>query len=169
MGKVKVIKRDGSKQDFDRNKIISAIEKAMKSPQGTFVEGQAEEVAKEVAKEVEKQYTKNNNEVNIESIESSIIVQLAIRDNLETAIAYEGYRAIQEYKRKINTTDKLIESVINLTDKEIRDENSNKNPEILSTQRDLIAGEVSKDITKRRLLTPELLEAHESGVIHLHK
>lgn len=165
MGKVKVIKRDGSKQDFDRSKIISAIEKAMKSPQGTFVEGQAEEVAKEV----EKQCTKNNNEVNIESIESSVIVQLANRDNLETAIAYEGYRAIQEYKRKINTTDKLIESVINLTDKEIRDENSNKNPEILSTQRDLIAGEVSKDITKRRLLTPELLEAHESGVIHLHK
>ena len=166
MGKVKVIKRDGSKQDFDRNKIIIAIEKAMKSPQGTFVEGQAEDIAKEVEKLCTKD---NNNEVDIKDIESSVIVQLANRDNLETAIAYEGFRAIQEYKRKVNTTDKLIESVINLTDKEIRDENSNKNPEILSTQRDLIAGEVSKDITKRRLLTPELLEAHESGVIHLHK
>ena len=85
-----------------------------------------------------------------------------------TAKAYEGYRAVQEFKRNTNTTDESILSLINKTNDDVMKENSNKNASIAATQRDLIAGEVSKDISRRRLIPSHMVQAHDEGTIHWH-
>mgnify|MGYP006399498647 CR=1 FL=1 len=85
-----------------------------------------------------------------------------------TAKAYEGYRAIQQFKRETNTTDDSILSLINKTNDDVMKENSNKNASIAATQRDLIAGEVSKDISRRRLIPAHMVQAHDEGTIHWH-
>ncbi|MDO4594626.1 MAG: anaerobic ribonucleoside-triphosphate reductase [Tissierellia bacterium] len=160
---VKIIKRNGEKREFDKQKIVNAIEKAMKSPNGVFVEGEAYEIASEIEK-----YAKSIGEISIYDIEKEVFNRLIDHKNPATARSYESYKSIRAYKREINTTDEEILGLINQTNIDVMDENSNKNAVIASTQRDLIAGEVSKDIAKRKMIDPDLVEAHESGAIHIH-
>lgn len=162
---LKILKRNGTLVDFDKNKIVSAIEKAMNSPQGKFVENQAYEIASDIETHL---LHNNKQQVSIYQIEDMVYFYLVERNNAQTAKAYENYKAVQAYKRQINTTDYSIIGLINEINRELMDENSNKNPTIVATQRDLIAGEVSKDISKRKLLSTDILEAHESGAIHMH-
>lgn len=159
-----VIKRNGKKVDFDREKIVIAIEKAMHSSSGVYVENQALEIAKEI------EALANNKELplSIYDIESEVYYRLIQNDNPATARAYESYKSVQQYKREQNTTDEGILGLLNETNEDLMDENSNKNAIIASTQRDLIAGEVSKDIAKRKMIPADLVEAHESGAIHIH-
>lgn len=158
-----VIKRNGNKVAFDGEKIVQAIEKAMKSPSGYYIEGQAKEIADEIESSCKKEA-----EISIYDIEDRVYYGLIEKGNPATAKSYEDYKSVQAYKRKQNTTDKEILGLLNQTNVDVMDENSNKNPIIASTQRDLLAGEVSKDIAKRKLIPADLVEAHESGAIHIH-
>ncbi|MDU7115318.1 MAG: anaerobic ribonucleoside-triphosphate reductase, partial [Peptoniphilus harei] len=159
-----VIKRNGKKVDFNRDKIVIAIEKAMHSSSGVYIENQALEIAKEI------EALANNKELplSIYDIESEVYYRLIQNDNPATARAYESYKSVQQFKREQNTTDEGILGLLNETNEDLMDENSNKNAIIASTQRDLIAGEVSKDIAKRKMIPADLVEAHESGAIHIH-
>lgn len=162
---IEVIKRNGDVVDFDKHKIIIAIQKAMKSPQGSFVEGQAEKIAEGLKEEVE---DKGLRSLSVYQIEDMVYYALVQANNTSTAKAYESYKSVQAYKRQTNTTDDVIQSLLDLSDPDLRDENSNKNAEIISTQRDLIAGEISKDIAERFILPVDILAAHNSGAIHIH-
>lgn len=160
---MKVIKRDGRTVDFDKNKIIIAIEKAMKYGSGQY----KEKVALQIADDIEKicRVTKS---LTIAQIEDMVYHKLIENNLIETAKAYEGYRAVQEYKRENNTIDDSVLGLINFSNTEVMRENSNKNAFLASTQRDLIAGEVSKDLYTRKFLPPHLAQAHEDGIIHIH-
>src|SRR5574344_225162 len=163
-GNVLVIKRDGRKLPFDKEKIIIAIEKAMNSYTGIYEEGQALRIANKIedkAKELDKDIT-------IHQIEEDVYYSLIEEGNLATAKAYESYRSVQEFKRKMNTIDDDILGILNKTNIDVMDENSNKDAKIVSTQRDLIAGEVSKDIARRKLIPADILLAHDTGAIHFH-
>ena len=160
---LQVVKRNGIKDNFDKDKIIIAIKKAMNSPSGVFVEGQAEEIAREIEEE-----SYSLEEISIYNIEEKVYYKLIDKKNPATARAYESYKSVQAYKREKNTSDDDILGLLNQTNIDVMDENSNKNPIIASTQRDLIAGEVAKDIAKRKLIPLDLVEAHESGAIHIH-
>ena len=160
---VQVLKRDGKKVDFNVNKISNAILKAMNSPSGVYFKDQPEKIAN-IIKEKYKDYE----EISIYDIEEAVYYELIRNDNPATARAYESYKSIQAYKREQNTSDNDILGLLNQTNIDVMDENSNKNPLIASTQRDLIAGEVAKDIAKRKLIPAHLVEAHEAGAIHIH-
>ena len=159
-----VIKRNGKKVDFDRDKIVIAIEKAMHSSSGLYIENQA----LEIASEIEKLAKERELPLSIYDIESEVYYRLIQNNNPATARAYESYKSVQQYTREQNTTDEDILGLLNETNEDLMDENSNKNAIIASTQRDLIAGEVSKDIAKRKMIPADLVEAHESGAIHIH-
>lgn len=161
---VNVIKRNGNEVAFDKEKIKIAIEKAMHSSNGIYIEGQADIIASEIEEEA-----KNKEQpITIYEIEEKVFSKLISYKNPATARSYEGYRSVQSYKRERNTTDEDILGLLDKTNKSVMDENSNKNAIIASTQRDLIAGEVSKDIAKRKMIPADLVEAHESGAIHIH-
>lgn len=159
-----VRKRNGSRVPFDKQKIKIAIEKAMHSPNGIFVEGQAEDIADAIFEDAKSL----NKELSIYDIEDQVYYRLINLENPATARAYESYKSVQAFKRESNTTDDEILGLLNQTNKDVIDENSNKNAIIASTQRDLIAGEVSKDIAKRKMIDADLVEAHDSGAIHIH-
>lgn len=161
---LQVIKRNGKKVDFDKDKIVIAIEKAMQSSSGVYIEGQA----LEIANEIEKLAGEKELPLSIYDIEGEVYYRLIQNDNPATARAYESYKSVQQFKREQNTTDDDILGLLNETNEDLMDENSNKNAVIASTQRDLIAGEVSKDIAKRKMIPADLVEAHESGAIHIH-
>lgn len=161
---LQVIKRNGKKVDFDKDKIVIAIEKAMQSSSGVYIEGQA----LEIANEIEKLAGEKDLPLSIYDIEGEVYYRLIQNDNPATARAYESYKSVQQFKREQNTTDDDILGLLNETNEDLMDENSNKNAVIASTQRDLIAGEVSKDIAKRKMIPGDLVEAHESGAIHIH-
>lgn len=161
---MEVIKRDGTKVPFDKNKISLAIEKAMNSSSGIYQEG----IADKIASEIEEECKVLDHPVSIYSIEDIVYYKLIENNNPATAKAYESYKSIQTYKRNTNTTDEGIIGLINNTNEELIDENSNKNAHIVSTQRDLIAGEVSKDIARRKLIPLDIIQAHDSGAIHFH-
>ena len=160
---IQVIKRDGSKAKFEKDKIVIAIEKAMKSASGVFVENQAMDIANEIESEAF-----GEDAISIYKIEDMVYYKLIDRKNPATAKSYESYKSVQAYKREQNTSDEDILGLLNQTNIDVMDENSNKNPIIASTQRDLIAGEVAKDIAKRKLIPIDLVEAHNSGAIHIH-
>lgn len=160
-----VRKRDGRIVKFETSKIKEAILKAMHAPLGKYVENQAEEIAEEIYDHYLK---KGRDIISIYQIEDDVYYKLVSKNNPQTAKAYESYKSVQAYKRQINTTDESILELIASKNFEVQDENSNKNAFIVSTQRDLIAGEISKDISKRKLLSSDLLEAHEEGAIHIH-
>ena len=159
-----VIKRNGKQVDFDINKIVIAIEKAMHSSSGVYIENQA----LEIAKEIEGLAQSKDIPLSIYDIEGEVYYRLIQNDNPATARAYESYKSVQQFKREQNTTDEDILGLLNETNDDLMDENSNKNAVIASTQRDLIAGEVSKDIAKRKMIPADLVEAHDSGAIHIH-
>ena len=160
---MKVIKRDGSIVDFDKRKIREAISKAMKNGSGIYLG----DIAKLIANDAEKYFYKSGETPTIYKIESYVYDRLVHYGQKVTAKSYEGYRAVQEFKRNTNTTDESILSLLNKTNEDVIKENSNKNSVIAATQRDLIAGEVSKDISRRRLIPAHIVQAHE-GVIHWH-
>lgn len=164
MSKVKIIKRDGSKVDFDKGKIQSAILKAMKYGSGIVDKSLASAIAEDIEDEARKMPV----DLSVNLIEHVVYKKL-IRSGAElTAKAYEGYRAVQSFKRETNTIDESIMGIMDLTNKDVLNENSNKNSYLASTQRDLIAGEVSKDIARRRLLPTYITQAHDEGVLHYH-
>ncbi len=160
---IRVIKRDCSISDFNKDKITIAIEKAMKNGSGIY----EPQIAKNISDDIENEL-KEVAEVSIYKIEEMVFDKLVEYNQKETARAYESYRTVREMQRKENTTDTSIEGLIKRTNKSVLKENSNKSANVACTQRDLIAGEVSKDIAKRRLIPAHLVQAHEDRMIHLH-
>lgn len=161
---MKVVKRDCSEVDFDKSKISTAILKAMKNGSGIVKPKIAEDIANEIEKEC-----KNKDEVSISDIESMVYDKLIMKKQRLTAKAYEGYRSIREFQRENeNTTDSEIHNLVEDKDEYWKDENANKNPTLNPTKRDYIAGSVSTDMTKRYLLSPEIIQAHNEGLIHFH-
>lgn len=159
-----VIKRDCSEVDFDKSKISTAILKAMKNGSGIVKPKIAEDIANEIEEEC-----KNKEDVSISDIESMVYYKLITKKQRLTAKAYEGYRSIREFQRENeNTTDEEIHNLVEDKDEYWKDENANKNPVLNPTKRDYIAGSVSTDITKRYLLSPEIIQAHNDGLIHFH-
>lgn len=161
---MQVIKRDGNAVAFDEIKIFEAILKAMKYGSGIVDEAVAKKIAEEIHKIVERFPTSPT----IFQIETYVYLKLIENGHELTAKAYEGYRAIQAFKRETNTTDHSILGLIELTNEEVMNENSNKNAMMASTQRDLIAGEVSKDISRRKKLPSRIVQAHDEGILHFH-
>lgn len=160
----KVIKRDCTEVNFDKSKISVAILKAMKNGSGIVKQKIAEDIADEIEKEC-----KNKEEVSISDIESMVYDKLITKKQRLTAKAYEGYRSIREFQRENeNTTDSEIDELLDGESEYWNTENSNKNSKILNTQRDYMAGIVSKDISRRFLLPPEVVQAHDEGIIHFH-
>ena len=161
---IHVIKRDGTIADFDKEKIIIAIEKAMHSSTGVYTPG----LALQIANEIESYAEKMGRNITIYAIEDQVYYKLLENNNPATARAYENYKAVQAFKRVENTTDKDVFGLLNKSNVAVLDENSNKDASIVSTQRDLIAGEVSKDIARRKLIPTDIVQAHDSGAIHFH-
>ncbi len=161
---MEIIKRDGTVVGFDQTKIEAAILKAMKYGSGIVDEAVAEKIAHEI-KEI---CAKLGGKPTIFQIETYVYLKLIENGHELTARAYEGYRSIQAFKREINTTDHSILGLIEMTNEEVMKENSNKNAMMASTQRDLIAGEVSKDITRRKKLPARIVQAHDEGILHFH-
>lgn len=164
MKKVKVIQRDCSEADFDKSKISTAILKAMKNGSGIVKPKIAEDIADEIEEEC-----KDKDEVSVSDIESMVYDKLITKKQRLTAKAYEGYRSIREFQRENeNTTDSEIDELLDGESEYWNTENSNKNSKVLNTQRDYMAGIVSKDISRRFLLPPEVVQAHDEGIIHFH-
>ena len=160
---MKVTKRDGRIVDYDRNKIILAIQKA--NVEADRYEQVSEETIDSIVASIENKKTDN---LMVEDIQDMIEQKLMAERKYELAKKYIIYRYTREMVRRANTTDDSIMSLIKNSNKDVMEENSNKNAYIASTQRDLIAGEVSKDLTKRVLLPEKIIKAHEEGVIHFH-
>lgn len=160
---MKVIKRDGKKVDFDSNKIVVAISKANREVIGN--EKASIQNINYIVEAIEKLEL---NEIGIEKIQDQIERKLMELGKYELAKRYMLYREKRSIIRQTNTTDESILSLIRNTNKEVSKENSNKNAILLSTQRDLIAGEVSKDIVDRLLLPERIVKAHKEGVLHFH-
>lgn len=161
---VKVIKRDCSEVDFDSSKIKNAILKAM-----TYGSGRVDEqIANDIAHCIEK-YVSDTEEISIYDIEEMVRQYLCDMNHKDTAFSYWGYKCIQDYKREnVNTTDDAILKLVQGMNDELKTENSNKDVRINSTQRDYIAGEVSKDLTKRALLPTRIVQAHDNCILHFH-
>lgn len=161
---MKIIKRDCTEVDFDKSKISAAILKAMKNGSGIVKQKIAEDIANEIEEEC-----KNKEDVSISDIESMVYDKLITKKQRLTAKAYEGYRSIREFQRENeNTTDSEIDELLDGESEYWNTENSNKNSKVLNTQRDYMAGIVSKDISRRFLLPPEVVQAHDEGIIHFH-
>ena len=160
---MKVTKRDGRIVDYDRNKIILAIQKA--NVEVDRYEQVSEDTIDAIVASIENKRTEN---LMVEDIHDMIEQKLMAERKYELAKKYIIYRYTREMVRRANTTDDSIMSLIKNSNKDVMEENSNKNAYIASTQRDLIAGEVSKDLTKRVLLPEKIIKAHEEGVIHFH-
>lgn len=160
-----VIKRNGDTVHFQKDKIEHAILKAMKYGSGIVKEKIAENIAVDIENYL---IDSGKTEVTIKEIESMVFFKLIEKKQKITAKAYESYRSIKEFQRDKYYLDRNIDGIVNGTDKDIIDENSNKNSYIASTQRDLIAGEYSKDYCRRNVLPTNILQAHDNGIIHVH-
>ncbi len=160
---MKVIKRDGRVVDYDRNKIVVAVRKANAEVEN--FEKVSEDDINGIIASIE---ASGRETVQVEDIQDMIEQKLMAAGKFVLAKTYIIYRYTRELVRKANTTDDSIMSLIQNSNKDVMEENSNKNAFIASTQRDLIAGEVSKDLTKRMLLPEKIVRAHEEGVLHFH-
>ncbi len=163
---MKIIKRDGQEVDFDRQKIKVAILKANKSVKDA--DKISDDSADVVSRRLEDFVRRNGLRPSVEDIQDMVINELMNLGYNQLAKNYITYRYERELARKSNTTDAKMISLVGLKNKEILEENSNKNPTINSTQRDYMAGEVSKDLCRRFLFPKELIEAHDAGLIHIH-
>jgi len=163
---MKIIKRSGAEVTFDPEKIIIAITKANESvvPSSRMSAIQI----KRIAEDVESAAANINRSLSVEEIQDMVEDQIMNQRAFDVARRYITYRYNRALVRKSNTTDEQIMSLIECNNEEVKQENSNKNPTVNSVQRDYMAGEVSKDITKRILLAPEIVAAHEQGIIHFH-
>ena len=163
---MRIIKRSGAEVDFDISKIIAAIYKA------NAVVGEDDKLKKSqvdrIANTVENQCMSMNRAMSVEEIQDMVEDGIMRENAYEVARRYITYRYVQSIKRKNNTTDDKILSLIECDNEEVKQENSNKNPTVASVQRDYMAGEVSKDLTERILLDSEVVEAHKAGILHFH-
>lgn len=159
---VTVIKRDGTKVPFDKNKIIIAINKAFVASIGQ----KNSKIAESIANEIECECS-SEKEVSISAIEKKVYEKLISNRHENVARTYEGYRAVREYQREHNTIDQKIYGVVKGSNADIKD-NSNKNINLISTMRDLVAEEVSKDYALRMMLPTHLAQAHNDGLIYIH-
>lgn len=164
-----IIKRNGQVVPFDKNKIKDAIIKAMKNGSGILLVDIAERIAADVEEYFTRLYEHYDETATIYKVESYVYDRLVHYGQVVTAKSYEGYRAVNEFKRNSNTTDDSILKLLNRTNEDVMRENSNKNAVISATQRDLIAGEVSKDISRRKLIPTHIVQAHDEGIIHWHR
>ena len=163
---MKIIKRNGSEAVFDISKIIAAVSKANNVvPAGQRL---TKEQILQIADEVQAVCSGRNHAMNVEEIQDLVENAIMGSGAHEVARKYITYRYVQGLKRTHNTTDDRILSLIECNNEEVKQENSNKNPTVNSVQRDYMAGEVSKDLTMRMLLPPEVVKAHEEGIIHFH-
>ena len=163
---MKIIKRNGAEVPFDITKIITAVTKASDS-----VGGQARlsrEQITQIAAAVTDQCQQLNRAVSVEEVQDLVENQLMDIQAHDVARHYITYRYVQSLKRQTNTTDERILSLIECRNEEVKQENANKNPTVNSVQRDYMAGEISKDLTARLLLDPEIVKAHQEGLIHFH-
>lgn len=163
---MKIIKRSGTEVGFNIEKIIAAVRKANKEVAES--ERLTEQKIDEISRNVEQICLNMNRTLNVEEIQDLVENQIMNCKSFEVARKYITYRYKRYLVRKSNSTDKQILSLIECNNEEVKQENSNKNPVINSVQRDYMAGEVSKDITKRFLLPEEIVKAHEEGIIHFH-
>lgn len=161
---LQVIKRNGNLVDFDKSKISTAIQKAMIAGIGKSNQKIADNIAIKIQTELEE---KDQTEVSIYDIETMVYNQLIKNKKSQVAKAYEGYRAVREYQRKSNTIDQKVLGVVKGDNSDIKD-NSNKNTKLISTMRDLVAEEVSKDIALRTMLPTKIAQAHNDGLIYIH-
>ena len=163
---MKVIKRNGTEVVFDITKIIAAITKANDVVEEN--ERMTPMQIQRIAESVELACQKMNRSPSVEEIQDLVEKQIMAHGAFEVAKRYITYRYTRSLVRRSNTTDEKILSLIECCNEEAKQENSNKNPVVNSTQRDYMAGEVSRDITNRILLPPDIVEAHNEGIIHFH-
>ena len=163
---MKIIKRNGAEVPFDITKIITAVTKASDSVGGKA--RLSREQITDIAAAVTDQCQALNRAVSVEEVQDMVENQLMDIKAHDIARHYITYRYIQSLKRQTNTTDERILSLIECQNEEVKQENANKNPTVNSVQRDYMAGEISKDLTARLLLDPEIVKAHEEGIIHFH-
>ena len=165
---MKIIKRNGEEAIFDREKIITAILNANHNDEVPR-SGRLDILKiREIAERIEGECTKSNHEMNVEMIQDMVEKELMKAGAFDLAKIYITYRYQHQLMRKANSTDKQIMSLLECNNEEVKQENSNKNPIVVSVQRDYMAGEVSKDITKRFLLDEDIVKAHDEGLIHFH-
>nr|WP_296167514.1 anaerobic ribonucleoside-triphosphate reductase [uncultured Ruminococcus sp.] len=162
---MKIIKRNGSEEEFNIEKIINAVKKANGSGEHKFL---SDEQIEDVADYVEYKCNKIKRAVSVEEIQDMVEDQLMAKGAFELARRYVRYRYNRSLVRKANTTDNRILSLIECNNEEVKQENSNKNPTVNSVQRDYMAGEVSRDLTRRMLLPADIVEADKEGIIHFH-
>ena len=162
---MKIIKRNGSEEDFNIDKIINAVKKANASSKQKFL---TDEQIDDIADYVEYKCNKMKRAVSVEEIQDMVEDQLMAKGAFELARRYVRYRYTRSLIRKSNTTDNRILSLIECNNEEVKQENSNKNPTVNSVQRDYMAGEVSRDLTRRMLLPNDIVEADKQGIIHFH-
>ena len=161
---ISIIKRDGSVSEFNKYKIKNAVLKAMKYGSGIY----QDEIAEEIADEIEEYYQQTDLTPTVYKIEEMVYKRLIEHKHEITAKAYEGYRAVQSFKREVNTTDRSVLGLLDRSNEDVINENSNKDGILAPTQRDLIAGEISKDIARRKLIPAHIVQAHDEGVLHYH-
>ena len=162
---MRIIKRNGSEEDFNIEKIINAVKKANGSGEHKYL---TDEQIEDVADYVEYKCNKIGRAVSVEEIQDMVEDQLMSKGAFELARRYVRYRYNRSLVRKANTTDNRILSLIECNNEEVKQENSNKNPTVNSVQRDYMAGEVSRDLTRRMLLPADIVEADKEGIIHFH-
>jgi len=162
---MKIIKRNASEEIFDGSKIVNAVTKANSACERPYL---TDEQIKDIAEYVEYKCMKMGRAVSVEEIQDMVEDQIMAKGAFELARRYVKYRYNRSLVRKANTTDNKILSLIECNNEEVKQENSNKNPTVNSVQRDYMAGEVSKDLTKRLLLPDDIVDAHEAGLIHFH-
>ena len=163
---MKIIKRNGSEVTFDVDKIENAIAKA-----NAEVSGEERLTNREIrfaALNVTDECMEAGHTVTVEEVQDLVEDQLMALDHFEVARKYIIYRYVQNQRRQKNTTDDKILSLIECNNEEVKQENSNKNPTVVSVQRDYMAGEVSKDLVQRELLPEDIVQAHNEGLIHFH-
>ena len=163
---MKIIKRNGSEVSFDELKITAAIEKA--NAEAVETERLSDEDIDNITNNVKYQCEKMRRALSVEEIQNLVENEIMKLNAFAVARKYITYRYKRALVRKANTTDEQILSLIECDNEEVKQENSNKNPTVNSVQRDYMAGEVSKDITKRLLLPEHIVKAHEEGIIHFH-
>ena len=166
MGNQKIRKRNGQEVNFDRQKIAKAISKANHT---VPVKDQISDgLIGLIAMDIERHYEANKTLPTVESVQDAVIMHLMKNGAYKLAMDYTTYRYQHELRRKMNTTDQKVFAIVDGVSAEVKEENANKNTDIIPTQRDYIAGEVSRDLTRRYLLPPEVMAAHDSGLIHFH-
>ena len=161
---MEIIKRNGKKVEFNKTKIKKAVIAAMRNGSGIYLP----DIARLIANDAEKYFAKQEEIPTIQKVEDYVHRRLIHYGQDLTAKAYEGYRAIQAFKKESNDTDEAILGLVRGTNEEAMTENSNKNAKSASTQRDLVAGEVSKSIMRRRILPAHFVQAHDDGILHYH-